>query len=248
MNILWNISDNDIQKLKNVLIENENPFLTKRKERNVLRQNIVIDKNTIIKTMIACLLTSQQRSGPNSIVGQFLQKKPFPITFELVEKSENVEKVIKQILVENGLTRYINRISQFFATNITKIQNDLWTIIDELNRLKLVDSKEEERKFADILANRFSGFGPKQSRNFLQSLGLTKYEIPIDSRITNWLNDFGFPVTLTSSALSDNGYYHFVSDGIQELCDKAKIYPCLLDAAIFSSFDDGEWKEENTIF
>ena len=72
MNILWNISDNDIQKLKNVLIENENPFLTKRKERNVLRQNIVIDKNTIIKTMIACLLTLQQRSGPNSIVGQFL--------------------------------------------------------------------------------------------------------------------------------------------------------------------------------
>ena len=81
-----------------------------------------------------------------------------------------------------------------------------------------------------------------------QSLGLTKYEIPIDSRITNWLNNFGFPVSLTSSPLGDKGYYHFVSDGIQELCIKARIYPCLLDAAIFSSFDNGEWTDENTIF
>jgi len=92
MNISWEITDNDIQKLKKVLIENQNPFLIKRKERNILQQNIVINENTIIKTMIACLLTSQQRSGPNSIVGQFLQKEPFPITLELVKKSENIEK------------------------------------------------------------------------------------------------------------------------------------------------------------
>ncbi|MCK9270029.1 MAG: hypothetical protein WC271_07755 [Bacteroidales bacterium] len=101
---------------------------------------------------------------------------------------------------------------------------------------------------SDNLQVDFNGFGPKQSRNFLQALGLTKYEIPIDSRITTWLNDFGFPVTLTSSPLGDKGYYHFVSDGIQELCEKAEIYPCILDAAIFSSFDNDEWTDENTIF
>src|SRR3712207_8726784 len=33
------------------------------------------------------------------------------------------------------------------------------------------------------------GFGPKQSRNLLQGLGLTRYEIPIDIRITRWFND-----------------------------------------------------------
>lgn len=117
-----------------------------------------------------------------------------------------------------------------------------------METLKDIDSKEEERKIADKLNNDFNGFGPKQSRNFLQSLGLTRYEIPIDSRITNWLNDFGFPVSLTSSPLGDKGYYHFVSDGIQELCRKAEIYPCILDAAIFSSYDNGEWTDENTIF
>jgi hypothetical protein len=33
----------------------------------------------------------------------------------------------------------------------------------------------------------------------LQGLGLTKYEIHIDSRITGWLNEFGLPVALSPS-------------------------------------------------
>ena len=248
MNISWIITEKDIQRLKQVLINNENPFLIKRRERNVERQNIVINEDVVIKTMIACLLTSQQRSGPNSVVGQFLIKDPFPITFESISQAENVEEYLKRVLRKNGLNRYINRISQYFASNIKKIQKDNWLIIETLERLKGIDSKKEERKIADKLNNDYEGFGPKQARNFLQTLGLTRYEIPIDSRITKWLNDFGFPVTLTSSPLGDKGYYHFVSDGIQELCEKAEIYPCLLDAAIFSSYDNGGWRKDNTIF
>ncbi len=248
MNISWKISEQDIQRVKKTLEENNNPFFQKRKERNIEKKNIVINKNTVIKTMIMCLLTSQQRSEPNSIVGQFLKKEPFPITFETILQVGNIRNFLKNILKENGLTRYINRISEFFEKNINKIQNDNWSILSELEKLNSIDSKREERKLADKIDNIFVGFGPKQSRNFLQSLGLTKYEIPIDSRITNWLNDFGFPVTLNSSPLGDKGYYHFVLDGIQELCIKSDTFPCLLDAAIFSSFDNGEWKEENTIY
>ena len=228
--------------------DNENPFLIKRRKRNIERQNIVINEDIIIKTMIACLLTSQQRSGPNSVVGVFLRKEPFPINFKNISKTDNVENFVKQILQANGLKRYINRISQFFTTNIKKIQWDNWTIIEKLEKLKHIDSQKEERKIADELDSELVGFGPKQSRNFLQSLGLTRYEIPVDSRITNWLNEFGFPVALTSKPLGDSGYYHFILDGIQELCKKAEIYPCIFDAAIFSSFDAGEWTEENTIY
>ncbi len=248
MEISWDISENDIQRIKSVITENDNSFLKKRRERNVEKQNILVNKNTVIKTMLMCLLTSQQRSGPNSVVGQFLIKEPFQITVEHLAQIDNIENFVKQNLKENNLTRYINRISRFFARNIEKIQNENWIIIQELNDLKDKDSKQIERKFADKLSENYDGFGPKQSRNFLQALGLTKYEIPIDSRITKWLNDFGFPVTLTSSPLGDKGYYHFVSDGIQELCEKAEIYPCMLDAAIFSSYDNGEWTEENTRF
>jgi len=248
MNINWVITQRDIDKVKKVVADNDNAFLRTRQLRNVEKQNIIIDKNKIIKTMIMCLLSSQQRSGPHSTVGQFLRVDPFPITYESLTKSGNLEHFIKTTFQQYGLTRYLNRICGFFNSNYTKITQNNWTLIDTLEELKKADSKQFERNISDNLANDFDGFGPKQSRNFLQALGLTKYEIPIDSRITNWLNDFGFPLTLTSSPLGDKGYYHFVSDGIQELCEKAKIYPCILDAAIFSSFDNGEWTDDNTIF
>jgi hypothetical protein len=248
MNINWVIGQSDIDKVKKVVADNDNAFLRTRQLRNVEKQNIVIDKNKIIKTMIMCLLSSQQRSGPHSTVGQFLRVVPFPITYEALTKSGNLEHFIKTTLQQYGLTRYLNRICGYFNSNYTKITQNNWTLIDTLEELKRTDSKQIERNISDNLANDFDGFGPKQSRNFLQALGLTKYEIPIDSRITNWLNDFGFPLTLTSSPLGDKGYYHFVSDGIQELCEKANIYPCILDAAIFSSFDNGEWTVDNTIF
>lgn len=170
------------------------------------------------------------------------------MTIEKLTTGNNVEEFVKDILQQNRLKRYVNRISSFFALNYEKIVEKNWTLINDLEELKISDSKIKERNIADNLANDFNGFGPKQSRNFLQAIGLTKYEIPIDSRITTWLNDFGFPVALTSSPLGDKGYYHFVSDGIQELCEKAEIYPCMLDAAIFSSFDNDEWTDENTIF
>ena len=248
MNISWNITDSDIRKVKNMMTGNDNPFVQARKLRNVQKQNIVIDQDKIIRTMIMCLLTSQQRSGPNSTIGQFLRQDPFPITAEKLDKADNVEEFVKETFRKFGLKRFIDRISSFFASNLQKFKKENWEIINELNVLIKEDSKYKEREIADSLNKHLDGFGPKQSRNFLQAIGLTKYEIPIDSRITNWLNDFGFPVTLNSSPLGDTGYYHFVSDGIQEICEKAEIYPCLLDAAIFSSYDNGEWTNENTIF
>ena len=48
--------------------------------------------------------------------------------------------------------------------------------------------------------------------------------------------------------LQDRNYYNFVSDGFQKLCEACDIMPCVLDAAIFSSFDDGKWTEENVVW
>jgi len=57
LNINWNISQADIDKVKKVIADNENAFLQARQLRNVEKQNIVIDKDKIVKTMIMCLLT-----------------------------------------------------------------------------------------------------------------------------------------------------------------------------------------------
>jgi len=117
-----------------------------------------------------------------------------------------------------------------------------------LKNLKANNSKENERDVANYLDITIKGFGPKQSRNFLQSLGLTKYEIPLDSRIIKWFNDFGFPIKLSSTMLSDINSYIFVEDAIQELCKKANVYPTILDACIFSSFDGDGWNNVDVIW
>jgi hypothetical protein len=78
------------------------------------------------------------------------------------------------------------------------------------------------------------GLGPKQSRNFLQGLGLTRYEIPIDSRLISWcrteLNLQHFPVP----GLADERFYSLVCDRIRDLCLQANVLPCMFDAAVFS--------------
>lgn len=113
-----------------------------------------------------------------------------------------------------------------------------WQLLNEIKReLSGKTNIAVERKVAEKVQGSLKGFGPKQSRNLLQHLGLTVYEIPIDSRVVKRLNEFGFPAPLSASALQDNGYYNFVSDGIQQLCKRAKIKPCLLDAVLFSSSD-----------
>jgi hypothetical protein len=248
MEISWKIQESEIIQIKEFIKHNNNPVVKRRLDRNVNRQKVQIDKDVILRTILMCLLTSQQRSGPTSRITHFLNQEPFPITFDKIEKVNNTEDFIRTILKQNGLNRYINKIPRFFLTNLNYIQRTNWEIIEILKSLDFQASKSAEREIADMIDDIFVGFGPKQSRNFLQSIGLTRYEIPIDSRITKWLNDFGFPVTLSSSALQDKGYYHFVSDGIQELCERAGLYPCILDAAIFSSFDKSQLTEENIVY
>ena len=249
MKIHWDISEYDIQRVTDFINENQNPFVKNRIDRNINRQSILINNNAILKTIAMCLLTSQQRSGPNTPVAAFLRQNPFPLTEENLAENNNIEQHIREVLLQNNLNRYINKIPAFFTSNFKFLQNTNWDIFNNLeSRLNQYSTKETERVIADNIADSLTGLGPKQARNFLQALGLTKYEVPIDSRITIWLQNFGFPITLSSKALQDKGYYHFVSDGIQILCKKANIYPCVLDAAIFSSFDTGQWNQENIVF
>jgi hypothetical protein len=37
--------------------------------------------------------------------------------------------------------------------------------------------------------------------------------------------------------LGDHGYYEFVEDALVRLADQAGVEPCMLDAAVFASFD-----------
>lgn len=201
-------------------------------------------KHRFWKTMIICLCTTQQKSGKGSRVWQFEEIKPFPLSYQECKQKRNLQKYIEKTLSYFKLRRS-KRISEEVEYNFNWLENGGWKDIkicskDLLNcreRRPHRSDRHLERETANIVRINMKGFGPKQSRNLWQTLGLTRYEIPIDSRLTKWFSKFEFPLRLTSQNLSDPDYYNFVLDGIQEMCYVSGIYPCVLDAAIFSSFD-----------
>jgi len=247
MQIEWIVNSNDIRKIKNFIDQlKSNPFVQDREKRNLRGNGFKITKENVWRVLVGCLLTTQQRSGPESNVSRLLQTNPFLLSYETCLSEHNVEGFSLKTLSDFGGIRRTNSIAKEINANLLRLEKGLWT--DLLTRLKQLDkntSPDLEREAADFIDNRLQGFGPKQSRNFLQWLGLTRHEIPIDSRITKWLNKFGFPVVLSAGALGDKNYYQFVSDGIQQLCSASDIYPCILDAAIFASFDGDSWTTDN---
>ena len=240
MKLIWKIEKEDINKIKKFYRENKNnDFVRKRISRNINKKYGVISEDNFFKEMVSCLLTTQQRSGPNSPVTKLINTKPFPLKYRILQKHIDKKNIVLDILNSHKGIRRKNKITDEIITNILVLENNLWEKIAEIaKKLEANSSIAEERLAADFLMDKFKGFGPKQSRNLLQSLGLTRFEIPIDSRITKWLNKFGFPVKLSANSLADINYYNFFSDGFQKLCKESGIEPCIMDAVIFSSYDN----------
>jgi len=220
-----------------------------RIETNLAESKPTIPKPLFWERMVGCLLTTQQRSGPDSSVARFMLKQPFPLGYsECVEHPDLAEYARTTIRNFGGLRRSTT-IGKELAANLSYLEEGGWEpTFEQLDQVRMNSSSASERQAAEFLDEHLKGFGPKQSRNLLQALGLSRFEIPLDSRITKWLNAFGFPVKLTANALQDRNYYNFISDGFQRLCEACEIMPCVLDGAIFASFDEGKWTEENVVW
>lgn len=246
----WLIEPSDIEKVRVFLDQHRDGlFVRQRVEWNLRDDKPPVGKAEIWQQMVACLLTTQQRSGPTSAVSRFVRMQPFPLAYETCLGQSNVEEFARDTLTKFGGLRRTGILAGEIAKNLVLLEQGMWDrTLQTLDTLRTDHAISTERSIAEFIDSTFHGFGPKQARNLLQSLGLTRHEIPIDSRITKWLNDFGFPVWLSASALADPNYYAFVLDGFQALCRACGVVPCVLDAAIFASFDGGDWTEENIIW
>jgi hypothetical protein len=174
---------------------------------------------------------------------------PYPLRLDHCLGQADLDSFVTKVLSDFGGLRRSTTIGREAKANLTYLEHGGWPETSEvLEKVRLHPSPDTERHAARFIDKKLHGFGPKQSRNLLQGLGLSRFEVPIDSRITKWLNDFGFPVKLTANALADRNYFEFVSDGFQRLAEACDISPCVLDAAIFSSFDGDGWTEENVVW
>lgn len=230
------------------LFENykDHPMVQYRRRHNLAKRKPPVAIDRFWYALVAALLTTQQRSGPSSPVARFICSKPFPLDYTLVREARSPKSLFERTLRNfDGIRRHTVIAGQL-ADNLERMWDGGWTTISaQLNRLASDASRQDEIEAANFLADTFNGIGPKQARNLLQGLGLTQYEIPIDSRIAKWLNQHGFPFPISAAAMSDRSYYALVMEGVSQLCSASNISPCLLDAAIFVSYDGEGWNLDN---
>lgn len=245
MQIAWSISEADLQAVRDIIERTSaSRFITSRLRDNLSGAPPLFSREEFWRVMLGCLLTTQQRSGPDSSVSRFLRRRPFQPALEDCSP-ETTESLVRDALVRFGGIRRAPTIAKYAAANLTRLQAGEWLQIEEEFQKLLVQRRRDprsedadrERKAAAVIGG-FRGFGPKQSRNLWQWLGLSRFEIPIDSRVTRWLNEnHVFPFTLSAQRLIDEGYYRSVMNGIQNVCEAAGSLPCVFDAAVFASYD-----------
>lgn len=247
MHIKWIVTKSDIAQVKSFYKEYKANFFVQNRKRVIEKAaSSPVSKSKFWRASVCCLLTTQQRSGPNSPVGRFVARKPFPLPYKECSTKRNLEAHVLKVLKAHGGLRRDRTIAHEVSENFAALEAGLWPEMRaKLEKARTSRTVEAERDAAGFIQDHFRGFGPKQSRNLLQAIGLSRYETPIDSRITKWLNQFGFPIRPTAAGLSDRHYYQVISDGFQQLSAACGILPCLLDAAIFSSYDGDEWTDAN---
>jgi len=80
-------------------------------------------------------------------------------------------------------------------------------------------------------------------------MGVTQYEIPLDSRIAAWVRSLPSPFAMDSARLyAGIAYYESKITHIQSICRAAGVLPCELDAAVFISADSQEWPADDNVF
>lgn len=250
MDIEWRISRKDVARIKALVRQQaDNALVRARTAANLARTKPQLRRKRFWYQMVSMRLTSLQRSGPYSHVARFIRTEPFPVSYEATCAAPRVRAVIAGALRDSGGIRFGGTIAKQLAANFRLLEEGEWAhALKECNRLTRPVSREIEKDVANYIQETFLGFGPKQSRNFLQAIGLTRYEIPIDSRVTDWLNEFGFPIRLSAAGLADINYYNFVSKGVQALCTKCGVFPCILDASIFALKDGDAWNDANVVY
>lgn len=247
MDIVWRVTEDDKASVNELLTQQrETEFFRFRKNQILKDPKPTVTRERFWRAMVGARLTTLAASGPGSRLVHFSMLSPFPLTYDTVKNQLSSRDYVHGTLTQHGIGTHRVRISEDLDRNLKILEDGEWaSVLAQCNELIHLVPRHTEMKVADYISKIFFGFGPKQSRNLLLGLGLTRFESPIDSRVVDWLNEeLDLPFDVTRSALSDNVFYKLILDGICELCAQCETLPCLLDAAIFVSQDGDVWTED----
>jgi hypothetical protein len=179
MKLIWQIEAEDIQKVVSFLAQHgDNAFVRMRIAGNLKENKPPVTRGGFWELMIGCLLTTQQRSGPASPVKRFISTAPFLLRHDICRSQLRLDQFVTQVLSEFGGLRRSTSIGREASVNWTYLESGGWeSTFEVLEEVRLDSSPSAERAAARFIDSNFKGFGPKQSRNLLQGLRLSRFEI-----------------------------------------------------------------------
>jgi len=234
-------SDSDVAAVRSLIERSrDTEFFRDRRVRNVAPPPPEFSRAEFWRVLLGCLLTTQQPSTKGSRVDLFLTPITFTLALDACRNEPSIRRFVLKAIKSFGGIRFPPTISRRAAENWKRLNRGLWKEAEELFEL-LKGQRSRERQKGDQILEReaahwadasFAGLGPKQSRNLWQWLGLTRYEIPLDSRVTSWVNH-NLATKIDVERLGQLSYYESALDCVQAICEKAEVLPCELDAAAF---------------
>lgn len=197
----WQLTPEKIEAVQRFVQRHRgNAEVVRREALNLSSDKARVERWRFWRELVIAINTTQSRSGPGSPVDRLAATKPVPLRFADCAAVTDVEEFVAGVLDKHGF-RFGPMNARFLEENFHKLNADggsFWKLVrTALDRLCGNQDRDTERKTARLLQGArggFKGLGPKQSRNVLQGLGLTRYEIPIDCRVVKRLKRFGFPV------------------------------------------------------
>lgn len=235
----WNVSEDFLEKIRKIVDENKDSNIAReRRDKNIKREGIELTRDSVWKIIVGCHVTSNQKSGENSPSEKLIQSgKSFLLNYKkcLHKNAEDLTGELKKNQI-----RYNKQIAEELLDNLHTLESGGWDeLIQHLESIKERHTRQDEKNVIVYLLGkgRLKGIGPKQSRNLLQWLGLSVYEIPIDSRGCKILKDCGCNFVPSAGGLQDETVYEYMEQGLQLVSEKLGIKPCILDACLFNSLE-----------
>lgn len=227
-----------IRRYKKLIEENKSlPRVIERKKLNIdtPRKDLRIDEEIFWEKLVMGIVTSNVR---NNAAFRKKLKDSNILKYEVVKKELKDREGIAERLKEYKIGRY-QRNSTALMTNMERLDNNWQETERRLKTLQYDTTLEKERKVAKYLADLYLQIGPKQSRNIIQMLGLSRYVVPLDSRMDETINEYGgIVLPEVQNPYSRENYYMDIEDQINDLCVELYIYPCFFDACVYWSKDD----------
>lgn len=134
--------------------QENNPFVQQRREQNVNKAEIEISEEQFWNALLAALLTSQLRLGPDSHVIRILKEEIHTLSLGQCRDVAAVADFVSETLGEYGGIRYYNYIGDACEKNIERLDSGGWTELWRELR-KLIELREQAPKDADYATERY---------------------------------------------------------------------------------------------